>query len=276
MNVASQAIHVSEATFQAEVIERSRRVPVLVDFWAPWCGPCRTLSPILDRIAAESDGAFVLAKVNTDENPDLAAQYDIRSIPVVKMFRNGRVVDEFVGVKPEREVRDFVKEFAPTQIDRWLMEAASLVYGQRWDEAAAAYRKVLASHPGHPQAALELGRLYLSVGKGDEAEAALREVPIDAAERAAVERLLPLARLIKYGQTSNGAPEGLDAEYWQAGRDVREHRITHAIEILLGILRKNRNYRDGEARGALLGLLDHLGEDPVAKDYRRQLANVLF
>lgn len=270
------ALDVTEATFQTEVVERSKKIPVLVDFWAAWCGPCRTLSPILDRVAADSDGAFVLVKVNTDENPNLAAQFNIRSIPAVKMFRNGRVVDEFIGVKPEREVREFVKAFAPTQVDRWLMEAQSLVYGQRWDEAAAAYRRILDAKPGHPQAALELGRMFISAGRGAEAEAALNEVPTSSAEYTTSEVLLPLARLMAHAQSPNGSAEGPDALYRQAGQLVLERRIPEAIETLLDLLRRNRHYRDGEAKQVILGLFEYLGDDPIVKDYRRQLASALF
>ncbi len=272
----THVVDVNEATFQSEVVERSKRIPVLVDFWAPWCGPCRTLSPILERIAADGDGAFVLVKVNTDENPYLAQQFNIRSIPAVKMFRAGRVVDEFVGARPESEVREFVKAFAPTQIDRWLMEAQSLVYGQRWDEAAAAFRHILDAKPGHPQAALEMGRMFLAAGRGAEAESALRDVPSSSVEHNTAEALLPLARMIAYAQASNGAIDVLDALYHQAGEFVLERRIPDAIDALLEILRKNRNYRDGEARRAVLALFEYLGDDPSVKGYRRQLASVLF
>ena len=274
MSDNGHAIDVSEATFQTEVIERSKRVPVLVDFWAPWCGPCRTLSPTLERVAADGDGAFILAKVNTDENQNLAAQFNVRSIPAVKMFHNGRVVDEFVGVRPEREVRDFVKVFAPSQIDGWLIEAQSLVVGQRWDEAAAAYWRILDAKPGHPQAALDLGRMFLAAGRGAEAVSALSEVPTSAAEYRTAEALLPLAALI--AEASNGSGEGLDALYHEAGRLVLERRIPDAVSTLLDILRKDRNYRDGEAKRALLALFEYLGNDPSVKDYRRQLASVLF
>jgi len=274
MSDNGHAIDVSEATFQTEVIERSKKIPVLVDFWAPWCGPCRTLSPTLERVAADGDGAFVLVKINTDENQNLAAQFNVRSIPAVKMFRNGRVVDEFVGARPEREVRDFVKAFAPSQIDRWLIEAQSLVVGQRWDEAAAAYRRILDAKPGHPVAALEMGRMFLAAGRGAEAVSALSEVPTGAAEYRTAEALLPLAALI--AEASNGSGEGLDALYREAGRLVLERRIPDAVSTLLDIMRKDRNYRDGEAKRALLALFEYLGNDPSVKDYRRQLASVLF
>ena len=276
MNDNEVVINVSEATFQSEVIDRSKKTPVLVDFWAPWCGPCRVLSPTLERVAADGDGAFILVKVNTDENPNLARQYNVHSIPAVKMFRGGRVVDEFVGARPEREVREFVKAFAPSQVDRWLMEAQSLAYGQRWDEAAAAYRRILDARPGHPLAALEMGRMFLAAGRGAEAEAALREVATDSAEYATAEALLPLARLVAHARSLDGPVEGLDAVYQQAGRLVLERRIPEAIDALLDLLQRNRNYRDGEAKRAILALFEYLGDDPSVKDYRRRLASVLF
>ena len=269
-------IDVDEATFRAEVLERSKQTPVLVDFWAPWCGPCRTLSPILERVAADSDGAFTLVKINTDENQSLAATYNVRGIPAVKMFRGGRVVDEFVGVKPERDVREFVKLNAPSQVDRWLVEAESLAYGERWDEALAAYRRILEARPGQPRAALELGRLLIAQGQGAEAEAALREVPGSTAEYNAAEALMPLAQLIAYARTPNGSGDEPDAQYRRAGQRVLDRRVHDAVEILLDLLAKNRNYRDGEAKRAVLALLTYLGDDPSVKDYRRRLASVLF
>ena len=274
MTEDSTAITVTEATFQAEVIERSKKVPVLVDFWAPWCMPCRTLSPMLDRVVADSGGSLVLAKVNTDENPGLAAQYDVRGIPAVKMFRGGRVVDEFVGVRPEREVRDFVRAFAPSQIDRWLIEADSLVYGERWEDAEQAYRRILEVQPHQPQAALALGRMLIAIGRGVEAEAALREVPSASPEAATAEALLPLADLMQ--QAASDASEGLDGLYAEAGRLLMQRRVPVAIDTLLELLRRDRHYREGQGKRAALALITYLGDDPAAGDYRRRLANVLF
>src|SRR5512139_4270869 len=149
-------VDVDETTFLPDVIDRSRRQPVIVDFWAPWCGPCRMLSPTLERITIEANGAFALAKLNTDENQGLAAQYGVQGIPAVKMFRDGKVVGEFVGALPESQVREFIKKYAPDQSDLILTAAQDLARAQRWAEAETAYRHALAGDPNNAQIALEL------------------------------------------------------------------------------------------------------------------------
>ncbi len=170
-------LEVSEATFADDVLARSGRVPVVVDFWAPWCTPCRTLGPLLERLAAEARGAFVLAKLNVDDNPQLASAYGVQGIPVVKAFRDGQVADGFTGLQPEARVRELIKKVAPTAADRRLVEAQSLLATRHWSAAEAAFREVLADQPTSAPAALGLLKALLALGRGCEAVDLLEDFP---------------------------------------------------------------------------------------------------
>ena len=139
-------IEVGESEFQNEVLAYSSQMPVIVDFWAEWCIPCRTLDPILEKLAEEAQGAFRLAKVNVDDNPRLAQQYQISSIPAVKAFHGGEVVDEFIGIRPESEVREFLGSLAPSASDLVVEKGHSLYLENQWESAAQAFRQALQSN----------------------------------------------------------------------------------------------------------------------------------
>ncbi len=268
-------IDVTEATFLTDVIERSKQQPVMVDFWAPWCGPCRMLSPTLERIAKEANGAFTLAKINSDENQRLAVQYGVQGIPAVKLFRDGKVIGEFVGALPEPKVREFIRKYAPNPSDLILTAAQDLARAKKWAEAEVAYRQALAVDPNSAQIALELSQALLHLGKGVEAAALLEAVPSDARETVAAHQLLPLAYWMGV-TTADGAQE-IDRMYVEARLLACQGEYDRAMEGLIAVLRRDRFYRNGEAKHVMLGMFELLGaDDPAVRGYQRQLASVLF
>jgi putative thioredoxin len=269
---------VSEADFPEEVLARSRTVPVLVDFWAPWCAPCRVLGPVLERLAAEGRGAFVLAKVNVDENPRLASGYGVQGIPAVKAFKDGQVADEFAGALPEARVREFLKKVAPSLADRALAEARGLLALRQWSLAEAALRQVLDGQPGSSEAALGLARALLAQGRGCEALTLLDDFPTgDHAPLA--DTLRPLAQLLCAVESPDGAvaDSDLDALYYQSARLLARGQLEAGLDGLLDVLRQDKRYRKGEPRQVMVALFALLGEDdPATRQYRQELAGVLY
>jgi putative thioredoxin len=230
---------VTDATFDAAVIERSRDVPVVVDLWAPWCGPCLTLGPIIERVVDSTDGAVELVKVNIDENPKIAATFQVQSIPAVYALADGKVVDGFVGALPESQVAEFVARLAPAP-----SEADLLVAGG--DEASL--RQALEIEPDHPGAVVALAGLLVERADSDEALTLLARIPETADTRALAAR----ARL--------------------AGRNVATDDVTSVLDSLLDRVRD-----DEDARQEFLDLLEALGpDDPRTLQYRKALSARLF
>ena len=233
---------VTDATFQTAVLDRSREVPVVVDLWAEWCGPCRTLGPILERVVADTGGTVALAKVDIDHNPGVAASFAVQSIPAVFAIADGKVVDSFIGALPEAAVREFVARLAPTETEADRLAAMG-------DEASL--RQALELQHDHAAAVLALAELLAERGDADEALGLLDRVPETAESR----RVAALARL---GQAAGENGAGPDVE-------TRLQRLLDRVKD------------DETARREYVDLLELLGpDDPRTPQYRRSLASRLY
>lgn len=234
------AIDVTDATFPSEVIERSRTTPVLVDLWAPWCGPCRTLGPLIEKVVDATGGKVVLTKVNVDENPEISAAFRVQSIPAVYALKDGKVVDGFIGAQPEPAVQEFVNRLLPSAEDDQI--AALLAVG---DEPSL--RQVLELDPDNEPAIVALSELLVSTARSDDALELLSRIP----ETPATRRVAAMAR---------------------AGGDVDEDEIPQKLDALL-----DRVKDDDDARREFIDLLELLGpDDPRTAEYRKQLTARLF
>jgi len=270
-------LEVAEAEFDQEVIRYSSTTPVVVDFWAPWCVPCRMLSPTLEKLAAEAAGTFRLAKVNIDDNPGLAARFGVQSIPMLKSFRDGKVAGQMVGAQPEVEVRKFLRGIAPGPADQALAEAQGLLTARRWEEAEKAARHALELEPANSAAALCQVKALLREGKGSPALETLDRFPAGN-ESSSAERLRPLAGLLAEVESSADQPaDEVEAGYLQTARLLARGNYPAALDGLLELLRRDKHYRNDDARKVYLAALEILGEDdPLTRQYRDELASVLF
>ncbi len=282
------------ATFAADVLEASRDVPVIVDFWAPWCGPCKQLGPALEKAVTEANGAVKLVKVNIDENQEIARQLRIQSIPTVYAFRNGQPVDGFMGAIPESQVKQFVQTLAGGaggghDHAAEILEVAEQAFAAgNVGEAAQAYAHVLQDEPGHPKAVAGLARCYLKSGDLERAKTTLALVRPDDANDEAVRAVAAELSLREGAAKAAGKtgeleaavaanPNDHQARYDLAmALDANGNRVG-AIDALLEIVRRDRKWNDDAARKQLVTLFEAMGPtDERTIAARRKLSSILF
>lgn len=272
----------SDATFATDVIERSHELPVVVDFWAPWCGPCRVLGPTLETIAHERSGEVQLVKINVDENPGIATSYQVQGIPAVKAFRNGEVVSEFVGALPEPQVRGFFDSLVPSAADQ---AVAAAEHALRIDQPGAArlhLEHALEQDPDHPRASAALAAILLADGEIARARELASRFPGDPA---AARVLAQLAFRDEAGEEPREAlearleanPDDAEAHYRLGCLLAAEGEWRDALEHLLATVRLDREVADDGGRLRMLDAFTLLGDgNELTRGYRQRLTNVIF
>ena len=277
---------VDQLTFEADVLQASLQTPVLVDFWATWCEPCKTLGPMLEKLAAEYNGAFRLGKVDVDTQQELAGMFGIRSIPTVVLVKDGQVLDGFTGALPEGQLREFLSRHVQPLPATAEAEPADETAAETPEQAVQRWQQAIATEPDKPALKLELALALVRAGQLDEAQALLTGLPVNLATDARAQRLrseLELARALAAAPTLAALQQRVQADPadWEA-RDLLGVRLLHegdaaaGLEQFLAILQHARDWNGGASKQRLLAAFATLDDAELVGRYRRKMASLLF
>lgn len=279
-------IDVTADNFQEAVVENSQRVPVLLDFWAPWCQPCKSLIPVLHKIAADFNGSLILAKINTEDNPELGAHFQIRSIPTVMLVQDGAVVDQFNGALPESEILEFLKKHSVVNnLDAILKESKNLSASGNFAELVELLTGALTTYADNSQIKLELAKGLIRLQKPDEAREVLDS--LTDADKLSSEFKAIYSSLSLSGETLSDAEVedlqqkatkgDLDSLYKLALFKISRTEYELGLDYLMQILAKDKSYKEGQAHKTLVDTLAVLGNsNPLTATYRRKLFTLLY
>lgn len=293
MTDSPHIVQLDEENFMQVVVEGSDNVPVLVDFWAEWCGPCKTLMPILEKLAIEYNGAFILAKLDTEAHQGIAQQLGIRSLPTVKLFKDRQLVNEFMGALPESEVRAFLDAHVGPALpadepgeaeaagDSRISAAMALFDNGESEQARALLQQLQAEDPENGEVLLALGQVCVSMADLDTAESCLKALPETDREGAQGRRLAGILELARESDSSvspqslqlqlDENPQSSEIRYNLAIAEALAGNVQTGMDHLLKLVQTDAGYKDGAPRVKLLALFNVLGDDPLVGQYRRKL-----
>ncbi len=283
MNDSAFVIEVTEKNYQQAVIEQSFQTPVLVDFWASWCQPCQMLMPLLSSLAQQYGGKFILAKINTEEQQALAAQFGIRSIPTVKLFKNGQPVDEFAGALPESQIRAFLDKHIPRESDALVEQALAMTDSE---QALELLQQAKAADGQNANIDLAMAQIHAQLGHSAQALELLQSLPAEQrsqAETKTLENQLLFASELEQAPSLETLQQRLEADekdsearYLLALRQIVNGNYEAALEQLLTLMRMDRQFKDDAARKTLIRVFDMLADDPLVPRYRSRMMSLIY